>query len=181
MADYCTPTDVKSYLNISTTNSDTLLSAMISGYSAAIDNWTNRTFTQTTTTYKANGNGSAILMLKDYPVISVSSVTVDGIAYIQSDGKTSGYIADDFAIYLIGARFNKGFQNVSVSYSFGYATIPNDIKQTVIELVAYKFKETDRIGLQSKTLAGEVISYDLRDVKDHYRSILNNYNRVVPV
>lgn len=172
---------MKNYLNLSSSNSDTLLADMINSASAYIDNWTNRTFSTVSKTVSFNGNGSNIQMLRDYPIVSVSSVVVDGKSYIPSDGKSIGYVLDDYAIYLIGDKFNKGFVNVSITYTSGFASVPADIKQVAIELVAYKFKESERVGISTKTMAGEVISYDLKDIKEHVKNILNNYNRVVPL
>ncbi len=181
MADYCTLADVRIYLNINSANSDTLISLLITSASAYIDNWTNRTFSTVSNTIKMNGNGSNIMMLKDYPIISVSSVKVGNISYQQSDGNSVGYVLGDYAIYLIGDKFTKGFVNVSITYTSGFASVPADIKQVAIELVAYKFKESERVGISTKTMAGEVISYDLKDIKEHVKNILNNYIRVVPL
>lgn len=181
MADYCTLSDVKNYLNITSINSDTLLSSLITSASAYIENWTNRVFSSSSNTAKFNGNNSHIMMLKDYPIISVTSVKVGNTYYSASDGMSVGYVADDVAIYLIGAIYEKGYSNIEISYTSGYATIPADIKQVCIDLVAYKFKETDRVGILSKTMAGEVVSFDSKDLKDQSKNILNNYNRVVPL
>lgn len=183
MANYCTLSDVKYWLNIdqNNTNSDPLLTTLIASASAYIDNWTNRQFSQASVSYTANGTGSAILIVKDFPITSISSLTVDSQAIPLSDGKSFGYLYDDKIIYLIGTKFTKGFQNVTVALTYGYAVIPNDIKQVCIELVGYKYKERERIGIASKTLAGEVISFDIKDLKEHNKNILNNYNRVVPL
>jgi len=183
MADFCTLADVKTWLNIddTNTNSDELLTSLITSGSAYIENWTNRSFSVTSTTYRVNGNGSSVMLVKDYPINSVTSVTVSGIAYTASNGTSTGFMFDENTIYLIGAKFTKEIQNVSIVFNYGYATIPAELKQVVVELVGYKFKETERIGLLSKVLAGETIAYDIRDLKDHSKNILNNYNRVVPL
>lgn len=183
MADFCTITDVKEWLGIpaSNINSDPLLSTLISSASSYIENWTNRTFSQTTATVTVNGNGSALMLVKDYPITAISSVMIDNVAIPLSDGSTYGYLFDDETIYLIGYKFTKGFQNVKIGMTYGFATIPTDLKQVCVELVGSKFKEKERIGVSSKTLAGEVITFDIKDIKEHNKSILNNYNRVVPL
>lgn len=181
MADYCTLAEAKLWLNITTINSDTLISSLITSASAYIDNWTGRTFSTATKTFSVNGNGSPIMMVKYYPITAVSAVSVDGVSYSASNGTSAGYLFDDTTVYLIGAQFNKGIQNVTITLTHGYATIPADIKQVVIELVGKKVKETDRIGIQSKNLAGETITFDISDLKEDNKKVLNNYNRVVPL
>lgn len=183
MASFVTLNEVKLWLSIDSanTNNDTLLTSLISSASSWVENWVNRTLSSATYSERYNGTGNYSMMVKNYPITAISSMTVNGVAVSASDGISVGYLFDNNTIIMIGNKISKGIQNVTVSYTAGYTTIPQDIKQVVIELVGYKFKEMTRIGLESKTISGEVTTFSLKDLKEHNKNLLNNYNKVIPV
>jgi hypothetical protein len=103
-----------------------------------------------------NGNGMARRMLPDYPVTAVASVTVDGISIPQANTPTaSGFLFDDRGVYLRGYTFSRGVQNVAISYTAGYATVPEDIEEACLELVALTFDRLDRPADLSMIKAGD--------------------------
>jgi hypothetical protein len=73
--------------------------------------------------------------------------------------------------------FSRGFQNVVVGYTAGYAATPPEIEQACIELVALRYKERDRIGQASKNLAGEVVSFAQKDMPADVQTMLAQYRR----
>lgn len=161
MADFCTLADVKAWLGITDTNSDSLLTAMISQISAEIRTFTNRdiypvgTYTET-----LSGNGRQSIVMPQYPITAVSSLTVDGVAIPARQGATgSGYVFDDAGIYLDGYTFARGVKNVSVTYSAGFATLPPDLQRACIEWVAFRQSEQAHIGLRSKSIGNESASF----------------------
>jgi hypothetical protein len=106
---------------------------------------------------------------------------VDGVAVpLSSDGIQAGYMFSETMLYLIGYTFTKGFQNVSISYTAGYENVPGDIEQACIDLVSLKYKERERIGIQSKTLATESITYRIWDLNKETQQILREYQKVTP-
>ena len=46
---------------------------------------------------------------------------------------------------------------------------------------ALRYKEIDRIGHRSKSIAGEVISFELTDFPKDVRTMFNQYRRTVPI
>ena len=77
--------------------------------------------------------------------------------------------------------FTKGRMNVTLRYTAGYAVIPMDIQQVCMELVGKKYRERDRIGQTSKTLAGEIVSFVPTDLTPEIKSRLRQYQAVVPL
>ena len=53
-----------------------------------------------------------------------------------------------------GYVFTRRAQNVVVTYTAGYDTVPPDIAQACIELVCQRYRERTRIGEVSKALGG---------------------------
>jgi len=120
-------------------------------------------------------------MLRNFPVLNVSSVSVDGVAIpLAQSSRQDGYQFNDIGVYLNGYTFTRGLQNVAIAYTAGYPEPPVDIKQAVTELVAMRFRERDRIGVSSKSIAGENMSFTVADMPDSVKTILHNYRKVVP-
>jgi hypothetical protein len=61
-----------------------------------------------------------------------------------------------------------------ISYSF----IPNEIEQACIDLIALRMKERDRIGVVSKAVGTETVSFSQKDMPDSVQTLLNQYRKV---
>lgn len=160
---------------------DALLSGLITRASAFVEGWLNRNILSATYTATVDGPGGTVLTLPNYPITAVSAVTVDGTAIPASTGATiSGYVFDANAVKLRGYTFAAGILNVSISYTAGYATVPGDVEQAVIDIVCRKYRGLERIGLVSKGMAGETTTYAQSDMSADTKSLLNQYRRVIP-
>jgi hypothetical protein len=136
-SDLVTLANVKLWLNISNTTADDLaLGVLISQLSRNIITGLNRTsvlpkaFTEV-----RDGTGKCSMMLRNYPVISMTSLTVDGVAIAASPLPTGGSIAPNGyvlevtdpeppgrsqSVHLIGSAFNRGRNNIVHAYNAGY-------------------------------------------------------------
>lgn len=74
--------------------------------------------------------------------------------------------------------FNRGRKNIVISYTAGYSAIPADIAHSVIEIAAQAYREKDWIGYQSKSLAGESVSFSRGFLPDSAKIALDPYRRV---
>jgi hypothetical protein len=182
MADLTTLANAKQWINESTSTNDAIITRLISAASDYIQTWLNRTFAITAYTESRNGYGTDGIAVKNYPITSVTSVTVDGITIPACVGQTdNGYVVDEpgTMIYLRGYRFTRGRMNVKLVYSAGFAAVPNEIEQACIELVGRRMKERERIGVVSKGMAGESITFSQKDFSDAIQTALTNYKKVV--
>ena len=174
--------DVKGWLNINDTNSDTLLTRLITAASQFMQTWMNRTIAEAAYTETRNGVYSDRIAVANFPLVSVSSVTVDGQAILPSpDGIQAGYVFDQRFIYQLQGKFTRGTQNVQLAYTAGYVVVPFELEQACIELVSWRYREKDRIGMSSKGLAGETTTFSLKDIPPTTLAMLNNYKKVIPV
>ena len=173
---------VKDWLGLTSkaSSDDAVLEILIAGVSAALESWLGRTFEATAYSETRNGTGKTEIMVKQYPIISVASVTVNGNAIAARTSPCgSGWVNDDDTIYLSGSCFHRGIQNIVLSYSAGYATIPDDLAQATTEFVAFLYRERDRIGLSSKSQgAGETTAY-LKDMPPHLKLRFQQFARTV--
>lgn len=177
--DLTTLTNAKAWLSLTGTTDDALLTRLISAVSASAQSYMGRIVASASYTATRNGNGRSVIAFPDSPVTAVTSVTVDGTAIPARTSVTgSGYSFGESLLFLIGYVFTKGVANVQLVYTGGYVTTPLDLEQAVLDIVAYKYRERDRIGQGSKILQGETITF-LRDVPAETMRVLNLYQRVV--
>lgn len=180
MADLTTVANAKAWMGVKTADDDALIARLISAVSGYIETWTNRRFAQAAYVEGRDGNGGTLLAFADYPVSAVASVTVDGQAIPSAAAVGDvGYRFDETRLWLTGYAFTRGRANVRLAYTAGYASVPPEIEQACLELVALRYKERDRIGHQSKALAGETVAFIVKDMPDSVRTILNNYRKVI--
>lgn len=172
--DLTTLADVKAYLGLESVAEDANLSRHIKAASAWIRSYLNRDVTSSSYTETLDGTGTATLMVGEYPITAVASVTVGGLAVTGVVGRQATLARTD------GGTFPAGIGNVVVTYTAGYATVPEDIAQACLEMVAWRFDERKRIGHASKSIQGEVVAFQTQDVPANVKTLLKNWRRVVP-
>lgn len=164
------------------TEADALLTRMIDAASAFIENWLERKVLRHSVVEYRDGNGKSELVLKEPDIRLISKVLVNGRAIPESsDFHGYGYRWADWWLILQGDCFTHGRKNIQIEYEAGFDVVPSDIEQAVIDLVTLRFKEKDRIGIQSKTLANETISFFIGELTPSARATLQQYKRVVPI
>lgn len=181
--DLTTLAGVKLFLGIQNDADDALLSSLISQISFAISNYTNRNLLSQSYVERYDGNSSSILMLRQHPITAVSALAINGAAVSASpDGIAAGYAFDGNYVFLTKAIFPKGIQNIQVSYTAGYASVPFDVAEAVTELVADRYRVRGRLGESSKSMAqGGSTSYDMSYMSDKVKGSLSNYRRMIPI
>jgi hypothetical protein len=156
---------------------DDALQRLVTACSTTMQRLIGRTIAQASYNHFQDGTGSAFMVLRNTPIARVSSVAVDGLpldlARVSNDEST---------LYLSGGlRFARGRNNVQLRYTAGFDETPADLAQVCIETVGLRWKERDRIGHTSKSLAGETTSFSLADFSPTGQTVLDSYKRVTPV
>lgn len=168
---------VKSWLNLKLTEFDADLARLISGCSAAMQRYMERTIGQQDYHHRMNGPGAEFITVPNYPIARVSTVTVDGVAMPKS-----GVSFDGRVIYLAGGqRFARGRMNVELRYTAGFDVVPPDLVQACIDTVSLRWRERDRIGMSSKGLAGETTTFTLADFPKQVITLMDSYKNRVPM
>ncbi len=175
--DLTTLENAKQYLGLTAAADDTLLGRLITAASAWIKSFLNRDVLETAYLDTFDGTGTPKLMLPQYPITSLTSVTVDGVAVDLATLVFRGAVLTRTD----GAIFPMGYGNVAVSYKAGFTAIPADIEQACVEIVGWNYKVRDRIGHASKTIQGEVVAFQTQDIPNQAKTLLNNWRKVVPV
>ena len=158
------------------------LQRLVTAVSMWMQSWMSRTIRSQAYAETRDGNGGNRLILSNEPVTAVASVVVDGKIIPPSPffGQ-SGFIFTGTAIVLTGYLFNRGDANVVINYTGGFTTTPPDLEQACLDLAALRWKERDRIGHVSKSIAGETVTFVVKDMSDFVKTTLEKYDSVVPL
>ncbi len=180
--DLTTLANVKQWVNVSNSTDDALLTRLITSVSNFMQSWLNRQLNPATYSDVNDGTGGQRMMLTNYPVTAVTSLTVDGIPVPASSSPTSpGYTFDQYGVTLRGGYyFGSGLQSVSVTYTAGYASMPVEIEQACIELVSLRYAERLRPGVTSRSLGGENVAYSSAGISNSVSELLQQYKKVIP-
>lgn len=177
MDDFCTLEQVKAWLKINSISDDELLELLITQTTEYIRSLMSRDLTSKVYTEVRDGKGIDTMLAANWPITAVASVTVG-----QQVVPPAEYLFDEQTITLLnGWVFTRGRRNVVVRYTAGFTTIPADLQRCCMEMVGKKYRERDRIGVSSKTLGGEVVTFTQSDLTDEVKSVLRQYQRVAPV
>lgn len=124
--------DAKAHLNITGSDKDVELQAVLDGAEGAIAERCGP-LTSTEVTERVTGGGCG-LVVRETPVVSLTSLTpVNGTAYTVADftvDKSAGVIE-----WTSGARFASG--RYDVVYEAGRTSVPDDLKYGILELVRH--------------------------------------------
>lgn len=170
--------NVKQYLQMepSDTSADALLQRMIDAASATIERYCGRTFLQSNYIDVLHGTGHRRVALRNIPVTAVASVTVNDKPIPARQGAMGqGFTFDKHCVSLTGYSFTDGYDNVEISYTAGFAEVPDDVDMACCELVSLRYKTLDRLGVTSKSLAGESISFNMGDFSEPVKRALEQY------
>ncbi len=163
------------------------------------DDWASATYAE-----KRNGNGNDQMSFLHYPArlgdpnwsITVNSVTINTLAIpASSNGLAAGWTNDQLSVYLVGGAylgygawigaasgiFPKGYQNVTLNYTCGYASTPYDISQAVIEAVCQKFRRRAHIDQDSVVINAQNINFSKKDFAPEVWTLIQQYKYVAPI
>lgn len=119
------------------------------------------------------------------PSVAGQAVDVQKVTYTANGGAlvevTANPAAGQFSFNSSSGQlsFNSADANVAVTVAYNY--VPSPIVQAVCELVILKIKQRDSIGVTSKSIANESISFEQRDMTPSIRLMLEPYKRRIPV
>jgi hypothetical protein len=164
---------------------DALLSRLITAASQFIESWLQRQISASDWIEVRDGNGGQRLSFANTPVTNVLALSIDGLTIPPAPadgGFGAGYVFSPTELALRGYVFSRRAQNVVVTYTAGYASVPPDIAQACIELVCQRYRERSRTGEVSKALmSGETVTFSQKDMSDDVKTLLMQYQAVAPV
>ena len=154
---------VKTALGITDTSSDALIQSIVDGVNAQLLNWFHLTDcgpTQYTSSYDLVDEVTGF-WLQEYPVISVDSVTVDGVVqdagtfYLDNRVGSLGHLRRKAGGSVSSPRvFPIGPQVVTVTHTAGWAggNPPADLQRAATLLAIYDWNTGAKLGFESERI-----------------------------
>ena len=187
--DLTTLADVKAWLQTGQApfpaTDDALLSRLITAASRFIESWLGRPVLSADWLEVRDGTGGRVMAFANLPVTAMLSLSIDGLAIPPAPaegGFGAGYSFTATELALRGYVFTLRKQNVIVTYTAGYTSVPPDIAQACIDLVCQRYRERTHIGEVSRSLGGnETVRYSAQDMSPSVKTLLAQYRAVAPV
>jgi hypothetical protein len=198
VAAYAIPSlaEVKSYLKIGDTTSDTILEVWIDRVSHGIEKYCQRKFAvQSITSEIHDGMGDERLYVNFWPVTQLSTETTPNAAQklaalqfrdtpddawedIEDDVDHIFLNADRPYIELYDRFFPLGRQNIRISYKAGFTVIPGEVWQVALEMVAEMWNNSkqsgqDRLGRSTRSMGQFTDSF--RSLRPEWKEVLERY------
>ncbi len=159
MAAYCTNTEVKTYLGISGTADDALITALIARAQAAIDRHTHRTFSSTadsTRSFTVEEDTDGRTLWFDEDIVSITTVTTNADASTGTTVSSTEYTTlprnrTPYYGIKIKSSVSKDwtYENdpetgVTVAGKWAYSTTPpDDVKHACVRLSSFYYQQKD--------------------------------------
>ena len=183
--DFTTIAAVKLHLGVTVATDDAILQSWVTGASAWLLSVLSRPIKTASYTETKNGGGGDRIWLRNGPVTGITSLKIDGLTIPAATvgGTDSGWLwnnEDDQVLALRGYTFTRARSNVVVAYVAGFAAVPADIERACVSIVAWRYKEKDRIGHASKTAGTETVAFQTTATAADVKVLLDQYRRVVP-
>jgi hypothetical protein len=129
-----------------------------------------------------DGQGTEEIVLNQFPVNSITSIYIDAERDFTADTELTSdnyiYYDDIGVVVRTNGSFGRGRKNVRINYNAGFATVPEDLKLSVSEMVMWMMKRevSNQIGVKSITAPDGVntamelsMPLSVRTVWDLYR------------
>lgn len=101
-----------------------------------------------------SGNNSDILLLPAFPIVGDVVVEIDGQAVTDFDtGRASGVLRRKSAVW------PDGLENIKVTFTHGWDTVPDDIQDAVLEQAAMQASHT-AVHITQETALGNSVTYN---------------------
>lgn len=178
-----TTTDFKTFVGITDTSSDTVLTYIAEGVTKRFHGYCGRTWATATGISEIHDAGPDGVVVRRGPIIEIGSVWVsvagtwDNSTLLSSDYYESDSGGD--VIWWRNYTPPEASRGVRVTYTGGYSEIPEDVQMAFIRQVDHEFNHGDQFGLKRQTdptgnsvdLVGYNLLPEVRAILDHHRRI----------
>lgn len=177
--------DIKTMLGLTTSGQDSLIAIIKANVEAWAKNYCGRDFLVSSYTEYHDGDGSAILRVRQRPITTVTSIYSDPARLFEAASliPASDLIGDAESlrlgfVELLTYKYLRGAKSTKIAYSAGYSTIPTDLSMAVKLIVCKQYKvidkkmfaeRTQQVGDMTLTLSTDEFPKDAMTILESYR------------
>lgn len=137
------------------------------------------TSTTVTEVYDIEQVGTTELSLRQFPVASVAAVQAAG-ATLSAAAWYIDKLPGTLRLTGSGQFFPAGRQQVSVTYTYGFSTVPADLQHAATLCAVAEFNRARHAGMSSEGMTGYRYSLDSSAMPPAALAILARYVRIFP-
>lgn len=166
------PTDLQKARYLGPKVSEDDCTDLVQAMSEYFESMTNRHFIQADYSETLKGSGSSKMLLSQYPINEVTSITVDDEELDGEDYTINKY----FGIIELNTDIFERDSVVEIEWNAGYAdpnaevpegedatpaadAMPADLQSAILELCVCKARETPNLGIQNESVNGQSASF----------------------
>lgn len=175
----------KGYASITSPDNDRKLEGLITRAEELVRTYLSRTISSAVFTEEATLEG-AYIFLKEFPVTAVATVQywdIDGVLQTIDSTfyrffKDEGMLELNYDAQSLVYSGKYSVNNVKVTYTAGYTSIPEDIKQVTMDIVKY-YDKSEYMPVMSANV--RTIDYDIFEslsFPPHIRRVLAFYRKI---
>lgn len=178
--------DLKDYCQITTASFDGILASIKASTEQWVKTYCRDPFLVATRTEYYDGNGTAVLRLRHYPITTLTSLNIDAARTFAAATAVAAanIISSEInnaqgVVELFDRVFSTGQKNVRVVYSAGHATIPADLAHAV-KIICFRewlLQDKQLTGQTAQNLGDKTVSLNLEEIPRNAWDILNSYKR----
>ena len=174
--------DLKKYLWICDDSQDRLLTILLESANSVVENYIGRTLAKEDYTEVINGNAQREILLSNYPVNSIASVsyntgTHETPIWTALEKTEYTYKSGTWNIFL-RTPLTRWFQNYEIKYNAWYDPIPADIKICLLKLASKYYNSRTSDGIKWETVNGDRLDFDTSDIPNDILIILSSYRDI---
>lgn len=180
----CSLANAKMYIGMKddSTEFDTRIESYIDAASWYLNDATKRKLLARSLTEYYDGRGSDVLVTKERPINSVTTLHSDAN---RSFGSTTLIAATDYQVYgdegyivVTGSAFDVGERVLKLVYNAGFTTVPYDLEQAALELTAYwyEYYKSHRVGIKTQSVGDKQTTY--ADMPPFVTAVIRKYTRL---
>lgn len=178
----------QTHIGLSETDFDTQLTDLINRSYKILEAYIGHPIKSHSVTEYHDGDGTTKLMLRDFPVISITSISIDTDLdrdftdsdeqvlstnyYVDNDNGIIEFVDDEGSGPIV---FETGVKNIKIVYTAGYATIPADLVHAGCMHVSWLFQRSATEGLTTASMGGKAEVYDNQFLPPYIRRMLDKY------
>lgn len=200
-----TDAEYKTYRGISGTDYDAVLAVINPAVQVRIESYCDRLFTSASRTENYSGDGSQILIVQQWPITAITSITIDstvlttatdyaiaermngGIYRLPFDSSVGFGSVDQWGVpvrqsaigYHKSPHWPEGYDNIEVIYTAGYVTAPDDLKLLMFEMIDDQLNargDSWRLAAVGEGAETKTMRAAI-DMKQRYRDMLAPFRR----
>lgn len=175
--------DVQQYMKRDSINFE-FTEKLIMAATQFIEIYCNRRFCKTVYTNELyDGDGTRILFLKNFPIVSIESIYYTYVNFADTliDSDTYKPYNEGGYVYKI-SNWIRGNQNIKINYTAGYdfdlVGIPPEIKDICNGLVSMRYDANEKLGIEAERMGGYSVNYSKEALPESMRKRLEMWRKL---